>query len=56
MVAPDCIHLDNFVNFTRVLGYFMLNSPVRIGIYHSKTAKMQNFSMGGIVQARSLRA
>ena len=32
MAAPYCIHLDNFVNFTSVLGYFILNSHVRIGL------------------------
>ena len=24
------VHLDNFVNFTSVLGYFILNSRIRI--------------------------
>ena len=51
MAAPYCVHLDNFVNFTSVLGYFILNSHVRIGIYHSKTIQTQNFSPGGIVKA-----
>ena len=48
MEAPYCVHLDNFVNFTSVLGYFILNSHVRIGIYHSKTVQTQNFSTGGL--------
>ena len=47
MVAPDCVHLDNFVNFTSVLGYFILNSHVRIGIYHSKTVWVEHGSRGG---------
>ena len=45
-------HLDNFVNFTSVLGYFILNSHVRIGIYHSENVQTQNFSMGGVIKAR----
>ena len=55
MAAPYCVHLDNFVNFTSDLGYFSLNSHVRIGIYHSETVQTQNFIMGGIVKALRLR-
>ena len=49
MAVPYCVHLDNFVNFTSVLGYFILNSHVRIGIYHSKTVQTQNFITGAFV-------
>ena len=48
MAAPYCIHLDDFFNFTSVLGYFILNNHVRIGIYHSKTVQTQNFITGGV--------
>ena len=50
MAAPYCVHLDNFVNFTDVLWYFILNSHVRIGTYHSKTVQRQNFITGGFVK------
>ena len=49
MAAPYCGHFDNFC-----FRYFILNSHVRIGIYHSKTVQMQNFSTGGTVKALRL--
>ena len=49
MAAPYCVHLDNFVNFTSVLGYFILNSHVRIGSpsYFDNTTRAKILRLDG---------